>query len=123
VRELTNVRILWDSDWHDGPVSGLAEYEGGQFWFQAVWDDELEEWAYPRMLILHVLSSDELEKLWIKHRRFESQVSTMHCHHDDAPPSTLHPREGWSNFYDAYPPGTEPTYEDHPVVGHFIATR
>jgi hypothetical protein len=123
MRELTDVRILWDSDWHDGPVSGLAEYEGQQCWFQADWDDALDEWAYPRKLILYALNPVELEVAWAIHRQFESQVSTRHCHHDDAPPATLQPQSGWLEFYDAYPPGIATTYEDHRVVGYCIVPK
>jgi hypothetical protein len=30
VPELTGVRVLWDHDWYDGPLSGLAEYQSRQ---------------------------------------------------------------------------------------------
>ncbi len=27
------VRLLWDSGWWDGPIDGMAEFEGEPVWF------------------------------------------------------------------------------------------
>jgi hypothetical protein len=75
IRELTGVRVLWYSDWYDGPVSGLVVVEGNALWFEAVWDAESDDWADPRRLVLHELSADELHDLWKMPRlRSESTV-------------------------------------------------
>jgi hypothetical protein len=46
--ELDGVRLLWHNDYWDGPVSGLAEYHGKEYWFQAIWDVEADDWEHPR---------------------------------------------------------------------------
>ena len=118
MRELTNVRILWDSDWHDGPVPGLAEYEGGQFWFQAIWDDNSRVGRSEKAFTYSALTNwRDLGKPSTCSVPISTGIVSRGCSTSTASQS------GWSEFYDAYPPGTAPTYEDHPVLGHFIASR
>lgn len=36
--ELEGVDVVWWRDWYDGPLDGLACYEGREYWFTAVGD-------------------------------------------------------------------------------------
>jgi hypothetical protein len=123
VEDLSGVRILWESDWWDGPISGVAEYRSRQGWFHAAWDRMTDDWEWPRRLVLYELTSDELDREWSGHRLFEAKVSTKHCHHDDAPAPVVHPQSEWSEFYDLHPASTASKYEDHPVIGWFWAAE
>jgi hypothetical protein len=119
VDEASGVRLLWSSDWHDGPVSGLCEYEGTEYWFEAARDEGADDYEHPRRFLLRELTQAENAREWERHRLFEATVGTQHCQHDGAPPPSVRPREEWGAFYDRYPVGTAADYSARPVVGQF----
>jgi hypothetical protein len=88
------------SSWHDGPVAGLAEYDGNEYWYSVDFDEATEDFASPRLYKLRRLSAIERAEEWHRHRLFESYVSTKHCHHDDVQEPVVRPREMWHLFYD-----------------------
>src|SRR5689334_11652738 len=52
--ELTGVQKIMFSDWYDGPCTGLALYDGREYWFVMVTNDDSGRWAFkPRIYILH----------------------------------------------------------------------
>ena len=122
-RTAQGVRLLWDHDWWDGPVSGLAEFEGNEYWYEAVWDPERDDWSHPRRYVLRELTAAELEDEWQWHRLFEKHVSTMHCRHDAAPPSEVRPGGEWRTFYDAYGARRTRSYSERAVVAEFRLDR
>ena len=46
--DLRPVTIVWVDDWWDGPVEGMATYQGRDCWFRAIFDTEADEWTSPR---------------------------------------------------------------------------
>jgi hypothetical protein len=56
--ELQGVEIEFLVDWYDGPLSGVATYEGQAYWFEAEhdWDPDAEL----RPLFLYPASAEEL---------------------------------------------------------------
>ena len=38
VKRLDGVALLWDADYWDGPLAGLATFGGSVYWFSAEWD-------------------------------------------------------------------------------------
>jgi hypothetical protein len=69
--ELDGVSVLWVTDWWDGPVEGMASYQGRECWFRASFDEDADEWTSPRRCRLHELDPAERERLWASHRRWE----------------------------------------------------
>ncbi len=122
VQHVSGVALLWDSDYHDGPVSGLAAYAGEEFWFAAVWDPSTDEWTSPRRYVLKALSRAEISDEWARHRVFERYVSTQGCHHLRPSERGLQPQDQMHRFYDAFPPGSQPDYDDRPAIGWFSLT-
>ncbi len=96
--ELDGVSVLWVTDWWDGPVEGMASYQGSDCWFEAIFDEEADEWTSPRRCRLYELNPAERERLWARHRRWEQHAGGNSCYHPDAPPPDLKP--GWRDFYD-----------------------
>ena len=43
MKELENVKILYSSDYWDGPLNGLCEYENKYYWFGVNTDEEYDE--------------------------------------------------------------------------------
>jgi hypothetical protein len=95
--DLGPVMVLWIDDWWDGPVEGMASFEGRDCWFRAIFDAEEDEWTSPRRCRLYELSDDERTRLWAMHRRWEEFAGGNSCFHDNAPDPALKP--GWQAFY------------------------
>ena len=49
MKELENVKLLFSTNWWDGPLCGLCEYENKYYWFEVYqdeeYDEEKEEWG------------------------------------------------------------------------------
>jgi hypothetical protein len=95
--DLSPVTVLWVTDWWDGPVEGMASYQGRDCWFRAIFDEEADEWTSPRRCRLCELAEAERQRLWARHRRWEERAGGNSCYHDDAPAPGLKP--GWQAFY------------------------
>jgi hypothetical protein len=89
--------VLWVTNWWDGPVEGMASYQGRDCWFRAIFDEEAGEWTSPRRCRLYELHDDKRQRLWARHRRREEHAGGNSCYHDEAPPPGLKP--GWQAFY------------------------
>ncbi|MBB5034531.1 MULTISPECIES: hypothetical protein [Prosthecobacter] len=59
----TRVHFLWHFDWWDGPLHGLAEYDGQKAWFVFHDMDELGRHYYYRLYLLTDAQAAEAE-LW-----------------------------------------------------------
>ena len=117
--DLQGVRLLFHHDWWDGPISGLAEWQGREHWYQATWDAEADDWAHPRTFVLRRLSDEEIAEEWRVHRAFEAYVGTIHCNHDGAAERVQRPQSEWPKFYEAFPVHAREHFEDRPEVGTF----
>jgi hypothetical protein len=95
--DLSPVTVLWVTDWWDGPVEGMASYQGRDCWFRAIFDEEADEWTSPRRCRLYELTDGEGQRLWARHRRWEELAGGNSCYHDDAPSPDLKP--GYQDFY------------------------
>ena len=65
---------MWVTDWWDGPVEGMASYQGRDCWFRAIFDAEADEWTSPRRCRLFELTPDERDRLWSWHRLREQHA-------------------------------------------------
>ena len=43
MKELDNVKLLFASNWWDGPLCGLCEYENKYYWFKIYKEEEYDE--------------------------------------------------------------------------------
>ena len=107
--------VVWVSDWWDGPIEGMASYQGRDCWFRAIFDEEADEWTSPRRCRLYELADDERLRLWASHRRWEDLAGGNSCYHDHAPGPGLKP--GWQDFY----PDDDPPAQTGPQIGEFTA--
>jgi hypothetical protein len=119
--ELDGVRKLWFSDWYDGPVTGIARYGEGEYWFAMVTDDDpVGSWDFDsRVYVLHRLPVEQLADAWRMHRSFAA-AGFPGCLHSppcattgDATAATVDAlRKRW-------PPEHESGYSDSPPIGWF----
>jgi hypothetical protein len=94
---LRPVTIVWVSDWRDGPVEGMATYQGRDCWFRAIFDAGADEWTSPRRCRLFELAEDERQRLWTWHLPWEQYAGGGSCFHPEAPGPALRP--GSQDFY------------------------
>ncbi|MBI4942189.1 MAG: hypothetical protein HY830_15700 [Actinobacteria bacterium] len=117
--DVDGVQLLWLSDYWDGPVAGLALYRGERLWFDAEWDDSLDDWTAPRRYRLRRLPVEELAKQEAIHHDFERMVGTNSCMHyleRVVPPADTTTR---SAFYAIHPPSDRIDVHDLPVLANF----
>ncbi|MEV6968645.1 hypothetical protein AB0M47_26370 [Hamadaea sp. NPDC051192] len=117
---LVGVRMLWFDDWYDGPVEGLAEYEGREYWFADV--DDFEYTWPQRRYVLHPISPEQAAAEWALHRECQARTGPAGCCHQPACPGPDGPAdlEGWWRDH------PEPSSSSHvavPPVGWFTASQ
>jgi hypothetical protein len=89
--DLRPVTIMWVTDWWDGPVEGMATYQGRDCWFRAIFDTGAGEWTSPRRCRLYELTPAERQRLWARHRLREQDAGGSSCFQPDAPDPAIKP--------------------------------
>ena len=123
LQELQGVVPKWIADYWDGPISGVAEYEGSLHWFH-VRDYAIEDEPTPAECLLYELSDPERALEGRRHDLFRKFVGT-HTDLDAAGRrgGVVQPRARWPNFFDSDIGREGPDYRDHPVLGWFRLAR
>jgi hypothetical protein len=117
--EWGHLRLLWHSDYWDGPKSGLLVYQESKYWFGVF--EEFEEGPIFRRFLIIALSPDQLaeEENW--HELFRQKVGT-HTDYDDNGkllPNTLRPKEIWHEFYDVFRKRLPQDFSNNQLIGWF----
>jgi hypothetical protein len=116
------LRLLWHSDYWDGPRSGMLDFNGERCWFQVVAENEDENadgW-YRRFAIVR-LSPEQLAEECRWHELFRSNVG-VHTDYDafgKRQIDAVRPREQWGEFYDAYKGRRPLDLSEDEVLGWF----
>ena len=133
--ELTRVRMLWFSDWYDGPVTGLAVHDASEYWFVMVTDDgtpvvecggltDGEHWYFdPRIYVLHRLTPEELAVAWDAHRSFAALNMPGCMHTPPCPVASAIDAGELDALRERWPPEREDAYLNAPAIGWFKAER
>jgi hypothetical protein len=117
---MEEIRLLWHSDYWDGPLSGLLLLDGRKYWFQIA-DEDFEPNFYPRTFVIVELTAKQLaaEEKW--HQLFQEKVGT-HTDYDEAGRRNFGgvlPRKTWPEFYNAFKQWKKPNYLKNQIVGWF----
>jgi hypothetical protein len=114
------VRLLWHDDYWDGPLSGMLLYQGKEYWFQMIAEnDDPDLVAFYRRFAVLELTEAQLQEEHKWHTLFQEKVGT-HTDYDVAGQrelGALKPQELWHEFYDAYKECTPSTYLENTVIG------
>lgn len=116
----SSVRLLWHSDYYDGPLSGMCRYRGEDLWFR-MFDENQRHGGWHRRFDLVRLTADELadERRW--HDLFRRCVG-HHCDYDEKgrrAVGMVHPSAMHAEFYDAARNRASRDYKNNPIVGWF----
>lgn len=112
----TAVRILWVDDFWDGPLSGIATWEGHRLRFEMTDRSALHQDG-PRRYWLIVLSQEQLQE--------EERWQDLFCAHVwtgydyTGRPEHRAPQSEHSKFYEPYAARAAPNYSKNEVVGWF----
>jgi hypothetical protein len=117
---LSGVIVRTVANYYNGPLCGLAAFDGRLYWYN-VRDFDFEDENTPWEYVLYDITEDEVAAEQERNEAFRAHVGT----HEDLDETgrkiggVLRDQSGWSVFYDAYPPNERPTYKDRPQVGRF----
>ncbi len=95
-KEQPDLKMLWHHGYYDGPLSGVAEYNGVKVWFELDEEDDYQQRTYA----VYMLSPDETIQLVQLHKDFQDMVG-YNCDYGDLyAPYTKNPR--FNEFYTKY---------------------
>lgn len=118
--ELVGIELMWDTDYWDGPLRGIARYDGQEHYFEAIWDDERDDWTSPRRFLLRRLTPEDIHQERKEHELFERMVSTLNCHHlPREQRRVLTDVDAGAAFYERVGVWDPSRYAERPVVGTF----
>jgi hypothetical protein len=122
--ELSDVRMLWFSDWYDGPVTGLAAHDGREYWFVMVPNDGGEAWDFdPRVYVLHQLTAEQLADEWERHRAFAALDIPGCLHTPGCRVASIIKTGERERLYERWPADDEAGHVHSPPVGWFRETK
>lgn len=112
--EQPDLTLLWHENYWDGPLSGVALYNGEHVWFDIEDEDDIGD----RVFALYKMSKDICNKIFQRHKEFQEAVG-FHCDHD---PSVYKPffkkdDKKFREFYDKEYKKFD--IENGEVLGHF----
>jgi|GraSoi_2013_60cm_1033757.scaffolds.fasta_scaffold23308_2 hypothetical protein len=119
------VRLLWHCGYWDGPLNGICLYQAERYWFEAIdpFDEEKDEYVYPRRMGIYMLSPEELCAEEEIHQHFQQYVG-MHTDYDEKGQRSIgavRPKNEWKKF-DSWlkqQPKQKHDYRQNEMVGWF----
>jgi hypothetical protein len=118
--QMHGVRMLWFNEWYDGPVDGLAEYDGREYWFADV-DDYQYIWP-ERRYVLHPISTEHAAGEWAEHREYRMRTGGPGCCHEPACPGPPDGTVDWEGWWRDHPEPVAADYVTIPPVGWFAGS-
>ena len=115
--ELDPIRLRWHCSYYDGPIDGIAEYDGKLCWF-LTFDAKFDECHQDTRYILYPLTSDEIKFELRRQSLFEKYVGTHTTYDFDNCRNmwkSLKPQEMWYNFYNNKEPRLLDYTERRPI--------
>ena len=95
------VRLLWVSDFWDGPLEGIAEYRGERCLYVVAEPDRIGAPDEERSWVLYRLTDEQLREQERWHALFVKYVGGHFDHTGTASPE-LARKEDWERFYGPY---------------------
>lgn len=116
------IRLVWAEDFFDGPIAGLALFDGQLCRFDLAEESDTPErdgW-FRRYWVLGLSESQRsAARRW--HSLFQTHVG-KHFDYDadwNRDVSAIRPREEWDKFYSEFKKQPRPDYSACPVLGWF----
>lgn len=112
---LTGVRILWHCGYYDGPLNGIAEYQGRRYWYSATNGESYDTRVYE----LLDLSAEQLadEEYW--HALFCEHVGIHTDYDEHGKRPCWVPGKNSTKFYGPFREPRPRDYSACKVIGQF----
>ena len=104
-----DLKMLWHVDYYDGPLSGIAEYQGERVWFAIVQLHDEEPLVPECMFGLYRLTSEELNFEEVSHQRFRDLVGSHTDYGEEYQPFTSNTKKN-DEFYNTELEKREPVH-------------
>lgn len=78
VQSIGKARLLWLTEWNDGPSAGVLLYEGRYCTFRV----SIQTESGLRRFTVRDLTWEALQRELAIHRLYEQNVSTLYCYHN-----------------------------------------
>lgn len=101
--KIEDIKILFATNWWDGPLSGLCLYNDEKHWFQATEEWYEEDKPYWRRYAVMKLTPEQLQLEERSHELFKEKVGESMPYINGIPVRNnepLKPKEMWHEFYD-----------------------
>lgn len=104
---IDKIKIIWETDRYDGPLSGVCEFEGSRHYFNII--DEMDKnnkdkenlfGCRLRLFGIYKLTESEMSSVIYWHNEFRKYVGT-HTDYTETK-GKVHPQSSHHKFYDAY---------------------
>lgn len=119
LNEEPDLDMIWHSGYYDGPLSGMALYNGKYVWFDCFSDDWDEPYPNMRVYKLYELSEEEIADELYWHSEFEKYVG-YHTNYDSSyAPFGGKNRKDVNKFYKKHKKRKERNYTSNAVLGEF----
>lgn len=82
IDEQPDLKMLWHSNYWDGPLSGMCTWEGKPYLFNIYYADEEEDYLDFRRYGLYEMTPEEEAELFHQHHEFEKDVG-YHCNYGE----------------------------------------
>lgn len=79
-KDQPDLEMWWHSNYYDGPLSGMAKYNGEWVWFDCI---EENDYNGDRIFALYELTEEQVEGEKAHYFAFRTEVSTWCDHHPD----------------------------------------
>lgn len=111
--------ILYHCGYWDGPLSGVALYQGRKVWFQAIAAEESDDRDEPRGFGLYSLTDEQIQVQDADHALFQQYVGT-HTDYVDGKRrlGNLRPAEEQDRYYSASH-APRPLHSSETLIGTF----
>jgi hypothetical protein len=102
--QLAGVQIAEVLEQYDGPLDGLARYQGREYWFSALaeWIIRAGEQSQPRVYVLHAITREQADQVRAESRRFTEFAKGQGS------------RDAWRRAWDS-----RSTFDDASPIGWF----
>lgn len=116
------VQPLWVHDFYDGPLSGMARFQGDLAWYVLA-EEEQEPYSegwYRRYWLIRLSPEQATEEMkW--HDLFRTHVSTYGDAEIPEDERGVRPQSEWSQYYEPYRQRAPVVFDENEVLGWFEA--
>ncbi len=120
--EFNEIKILWESDYYDGPLSGILLYKNQKYYFDLEDQNNTPGLGWYRKFCIYTLTPEQLKTEEEKQKCFIENVSSERDY--TVQEHITYPQEKWKIYNDKYGSDLYENsfleYRKNEVIGYFL---